>query len=202
MIKVNLLRSVDTTKTRVAEETVSRTIQFKSGEQPEIVQVSIRLLLILIWPLSIYMYSSNIVSTKTAELTAVKTEMATLDNDINTAKTTLKSLEGYLTDNENLNMLVGSIAGLSKRRKIAIENLDNLQKLTPPRVWFQEVRYNETGINILGAAVNNDDFSDFLKALNETAFFQRVETVKNEEVKKKYGRIRSFEVNCPLAGKS
>ncbi|OQW47190.1 MAG: hypothetical protein A4S09_15445 [Proteobacteria bacterium SG_bin7] len=201
MIKVNLLRSIDTNKVRVPEETVSRTIQFKSGERSEVVQVLIRLGLIIIWPLLIFLYSWNIVSTKTSELSVVNTEMATLDADIETAKSTFKSLEGYLTDNENLNLLVGSIAGLSKRRKLAIENLDNLQKLTPPRVWFNEIKYNENAINIQGMAVNNDDFSDFLKALNETAFFQRVETVKNEEIKKKYGKVRAFEVICPLAGK-
>lgn len=202
MIRVNLLRSIDTSKTRVLEETVSRTIQFKSGERSEVVQVAIRLALIIIWPLSIFLYSSNIVSTKNAEFTAITTEMNTLDVEIETAKTTFKSLEGYLTDNENLNLLVGSIAGLSKRRKVAIENLDNLQRLTPPRVWFNEVKYSENAIHIQGLAVNNDDFSDFLKALNETAFFERVDTVKNEEIKKKYGKVRMFEVNCPLAGKS
>lgn len=202
MIRVNLLRGIDTNKTRVAEETVSRTIQFKTGERSEIVQVIIRSALILVWPLSIFLYSANIVSTKTSELTGITTEMNALDVEIETAKTTFKSLEGYLTDNENLNLLVGSIAGLSKRRKMAIENLDNLQKLTPPRVWFNEIKYSENAINIQGLAVNNDDFSDFLKALNETAFFQRVDTVKNEEIKKKYGKVRAFEVICPLAGKS
>lgn len=202
MIKVNLLRSVDTTKTHVGEETVSRTIQFKTGERPEIVQVAIRLVLMVIWPLCVYLLSASIVSQKTDELNKVRGNIATLENEIVNAKTTFKSLEGYKTDNENLNLLVGSIAGLSKRRKVAVENLDNLQKLTPPRVWFHELRFSDTAINIQGMAVNNDDFSDFLKALSETAFFSRVDTVKNEEVKKKYGRIRNFEVNCPLAGKS
>lgn len=202
MIKVNLLKSVDTTKTRLSEETVSRTIQFRSGERPEIVQVVIRLLLIVVWPLAVYLLSASIVGQKTDELNGVRASIGTLEGDILTAKTTFKSLEGYKTDNENLNLLVGSIAGLSKRRKVAVENLDNLQKLTPPRVWFQELRFSDAAINIQGLAVNNDDFSDFLKALTETAFFARVDTVKNEEIKKKYGKIRSFEVNCPLAGKS
>ncbi len=201
MIKVNLLRSVDTTKTRVAEETVSRTIQFKSSDRPEIVKLGVRLGLMVLPPLAVYMVSANIVSQKTDELTKIQNDLNKVSAEVTVATNTFKTLEGYKTDNENLNLLVGSIAGLSKRRKLAIENLDNLQKLTPPRVWFQEIRFTDASINIVGLAVNNDDFSDFLKALSETAFFSRVDTVRNEEIKKKYGRIRSFEVNCPLSGK-
>ena len=95
-------------------------------------------------------------------------------------------------------MLIGSIASLSKRRTLVVRDLDHLQTLTPARVWFVELKVNLNTVNIKGTAATNDDVSDFIKVLRESAFFSDVDTVKVEEVKKKYGSVRSFEVNLKM----
>ncbi len=197
MIKVNLLRNLGETRV-VNENTVSQTIQIKDINSEEKIRAVWKVVLILVPLIALYLFESRNIRQKNDELTGITSQLTHLQSETTLLETKYGELKGYKDEGERLNKLIGAIAVLSKERLSAIRALDALQSLTPRRVWFISLNLTGEKINVQGVGASDDDVTEFIKELSDSVFFSNVETVSVEEVKKKYGAVRKFELNCML----
>lgn len=200
MIKVNLLRNLKAPEgnSQMGERTITQTIQFKSSESVDPVTLIWKLVILFVPVTFLYLWSSSIVSNRTSQLTKERKQIETADGEILELKKQYKDLRGYKQESDNLNLLINAIATLSKKRLSTIRALDSMQTLTPPQVWYTDLKVGNDLIVIQGVATTADSFTDFIKQLTDSVFFSKVETVKVEEEKRKYGPVKKFEVNCHL----
>jgi len=170
---------------------------FKTEEKVKIIW---KLLFLSLPTLLLIYYQNTNVNLKQNTLDQATKKLAQIESDSAQLLVKYGELKQYKEEGDKLNRIIGTIALLSKKRLMAIRSLDSLQAITPSRVWFTSLNLMGSKMNIQGVGVSNDDVTQFIKELDDSVFFNNVETVNVEQVKKKYGNVKKFELNCSVEG--
>lgn len=199
LIKVNLLKNLGN-QNYAGESTVSQSILIKDFQNEEKVKIIWKIFFLAFPAVILIYYQSTNIGSKEGELAQINSKFAQIESEISVLTTEYDGLKKYKEEGDNLNRLIGTIAFLSKKRLMAIRSLDSLQAITPNRVWFTSLNFSDAKMNIQGIGVSSEDVTQFIKEVDDSVFFDNVETVNVEQVKKKYGNVKKFELNFSVAG--
>ena len=129
-----------------------------------------------------------------------------------TAKKEIRRQMDQLTKEENeLTRQLNIISSLSKNRSNAFNTFDTLTSLIPAKVWVNRLDYMAGKISMEGASWEYFPINDFMKALNESLFFQDVNLkgIAAEATGKPIPgvpavlqKIKSFELNMSVKDKN
>ena len=199
MIRVNLLKNLGGANA-IGQTTVSQTILIKDFQTEEKLKIIWKVLFLALPTVLLLYYQNSNINSKQSLLGRTTKELAGVTAECTQLTGEYRDLKQYKEEGDKLNRLIGTIAFLSKKRLTAIRSIDSLQAITPNRVWFTSLNLVGSIMNIQGIGVSSEDVTQFIKELDDSVFFNNVETVNVEQVKKKYGNVKKFELNCSVEG--
>jgi type IV pilus assembly protein PilN len=85
---------------------------------------------------------------------------------------------------------------LEKGKRGPVRVLDDLSAAMPKRVWITSFREVGGSLSMTGAAMENSDISEFLRALQRTPFFTDVALKLSQAEQRDGVTIYNFEISC------
>lgn len=87
---------------------------------------------------------------------------------------------------------------LEKGKRGPVRVLDEMSNAIPKRVWIADIRENGGVMAIKGAAIDNADVSEFLRAMQKSAYFSDV-TLKFTQADVREGvQVYNFHIECKV----
>lgn len=106
---------------------------------------------------------------------------------------TFKQVRGDLEDK------LGVIDGLDKGRTGPVRLLDELSSYTPDRLWLTKLETRGAAITVEGESLDTGMVADFLRGLNESAYFRNVDLDKTARGKEIEGiKLVTFVITAEL----
>lgn len=93
---------------------------------------------------------------------------------------------------------LGVIDKLEKGKRGPVRVLDELSTAIPKRVWITSFRESGGTLSITGAAMDNSDISEFMRALQKTPYFSEVSLRFSNADQRDGVPVYSFEVSCKV----
>ena len=124
-----------------------------------------------------------------------------LQAQIATKKENLKRLEKIIGEvnqhtkrKKEYEEKLGVIRRLKKSKTGPVRALDDLATELPKRVWLSKMAEADGEVTFQGNALNNEDVSAFMKALEKSKYFNNIVLVKTSISSKGY----EFEITCTV----
>lgn len=143
----------------------------------------------------IYFLQSNAKS----DLAVAKANVAQLQADIERYKPQQALIAKFKTRKQHLQDKLDVIASLEKARNGPVRVLDEIATRVPNRLWLTEISTKGTEIRLKGKSLDTGVVADFLRSLNDSAYFKNVDLEKTEggEVVKGV-RLVNFELRADM----
>jgi type IV pilus assembly protein PilN len=87
---------------------------------------------------------------------------------------------------------------LEKGKRGPVRVLDELSGSIPKRVWVTSFRETAGSLSITGAAMDNSDISEFMRALQKTPYFTDVSLRFSNADQRDGVPVYNFEINCKV----
>ncbi|UXR64641.1 PilN domain-containing protein [Bdellovibrio bacteriovorus] len=157
-----------------------------------------RLVLLLVGPLALYIYESQNVPTKVAELNSKNQILAELQSYNAKAADSVAEIKKFKEDEALMEARISALEKISKDRQREIRVLDLLQTVIPEKAWLTRVQINPGRVNIQGLALSDFEVSQFLEALTKSVFLMDVNLVSSSESVQDGVSLKKFEISCLL----
>jgi type IV pilus assembly protein PilN len=143
----------------------------------------------------IYFLQSNAKS----DLTQAKANVAQLEADIERYKPQQALIAKFKTRKQHLQDKLDVIASLEKARNGPVRVLDEISTRVPGRLWLTEINTKGTEIRLKGKSLDTGVVADFLRSLNDSAYFKNVDLEKTDggEIVKGV-RLVNFELRADM----
>ena len=166
MVRINLLPA-KLTKKKIA------------GKQQLLLFAAV-LLLGIVGNLVVAQSRASVLSSGEAKVKRTKEEISRLDKVIG-------EVAQYKQAKKELEAKLAILDKLKQGRTGPVRMLDSLASITPKRLWLRKMDEKAGTITFDGSAATIDDVSNFMKALEESQYFGRVELKKTAaKVEKSY----------------
>lgn len=113
-------------------------------------------------------------------------ELSSQTSDLEERLAQLKKITKEVRDLEErkaeLDQLTATIAKLKLSQEGPVRVLDDLNRAVPTKAWIREVDENAGGMRIIGLAINDHEIVSFMKNLEASNFFERVDLVESKSV--------------------
>jgi type IV pilus assembly protein PilN len=87
---------------------------------------------------------------------------------------------------------------LEKAKRGPVRVLDELSNAMPKRVWLASFKEASGTLSMTGAAMDNADISEFMRALQKSPYFTKVELKFTQADTRNGVAIYNFEVSCAV----
>lgn len=134
-----------------------------------------------------------------------KRQIAALKESISSNKAMIVQLEKKIGKLNNLTKLrdqvkskLDVLAQLRKNKTGPASRMSELSELTPGQLWLDT--YRETGVNIKigGLAFNEELIAQFIRALEDSPEFEKVELVVSEQKEVADTKLKRFDLNARI----
>ncbi len=132
---------------------------------------------------------------------ALQQEIAKKDQEIKQLDKIIGEVNDLIKRRDELEEKQRIIENLRKGKTGPVRALDDLASEIPDRVWVTALEEAKGSAKIIGLALNHENVSAFLKALEKSAYFSRVTLVhsKAKPDSKKTGVVLyEFEITCTV----
>ncbi len=134
-----------------------------------------------------------------SDLTAAQASVRQLESDIEQFKPQELQVAEFKRTRSQLEDKLGVIEGLDKGRTGPVRLMDELTIYTPDRLWLTELETAGSRITIEGESLDTGTVADFLRGLNESAFFMNVDLDKTSRGKELEGiKLVTFVITAEL----
>ena len=158
---------------------------------------SVALLLLGLVLIGGIVYFSN--KTVTEDLRIARLAVNQLEGDIERYKPQEKKVKKFKKKKKELVDKLDVIASLENARSGPIRLLDELSSKTPDRLWLRMIQTKKGKIELEGSSLDTGVVADFLRALNESPYFEDVDLDKTTGGKVVKGvRIVHFVVRAKM----
>ena len=99
--------------------------------------------------------------------------------------------------NRLLNQLA-VIDKLEKGKRGPVRVLDELSNSIPKRVWINSFREQAGTLSLTGAAIDNADISEFMRAMQKQPYFSEIQLKFTQADLKDGATVYNFEINCKV----
>jgi Tfp pilus assembly protein PilN len=192
MIKVNLLRNMGLVQGAGAADS--------GGAGASAVSVDARqdaikkLLAIFIIPVALIAYEKTSVSD-------LETEMANLQNRLVEVQTERERfgdqgprVEKHSKEKKKIEEETEIVKDIARVRLREVKSFDALQSLIPQRTWIKKVAISGNTVSLEGYSATDSGVSDFIRALENSVFFSRVEPKSTSQEMLRTGPVKRFEL--------
>lgn len=134
-----------------------------------------------------YVYQSTRLSHLGADLAALRQEIKALNSR-------LKEVANLQTKIKEFKSKHKVIEDISRQKAGPVHVMESLSAAVPPGLWLTEFREGNGNLVINGLALDNQTVADFLRSLERSSYFNRVELVETTEADKKTGPYKKFSI--------
>jgi len=87
---------------------------------------------------------------------------------------------------------------LEKGKRGPVRVLDELSNAIPKRVWLVSFKEGAGNLSMTGAAIDNADISEFMRALQKSPYFSDVQLKFTQADVREGVSVYNFEVGCKV----
>ena len=160
-------------------------------------QVSIFLLLILLTLVALFYYTQLI----TKQIQAVTAQTQQVNSQIAKFQEKAARVQKIKADLKRLDEKLDVVYSLQAQRDKQLILFDMMTELiVPERMWLEQIKTTATSVSIKGIAFDNPTIADFMKNLERSSLFSKVD-LKTAQMKKFNNdlMLKSFELLCQKA---
>jgi type IV pilus assembly protein PilN len=137
-------------------------------------------------------YNSNVKSDREAQIADKRKELAQLDKIIG-------EVNEFTTKKKELEEKLQIIEALKKGKTGPVRALDDLATEIPNRVWLTKLDDKGGSVTLEGKAIDHEDVSAFMKALQKSKYFSNIVLGYSKEQKTQGGsRLYDFKITCTV----
>jgi Tfp pilus assembly protein PilN len=183
MIKVNLLRNMGLDQ--VGGDAVSADTQRKA---------LIKILVVGLFPGALMIYEKFNLSVLSAEVQEVEAKVQKVEQEKASFGDAAPIVEKYTKEKKKIDKDLDVIRGLAKNRLREVKALDALQSLLPSHSWISELKIVDNNVNLRGYSTAEEGVADLIRALDQSAFFSKVNPKSTIEEVLPSGPVKKFEL--------
>jgi type IV pilus assembly protein PilN len=155
-------------------------------------QLSVAGLTIVLVIVCIILLSANLKKREAAvdkQTDFVKAEITKLDKVVG-------EIEKLKQEKAKLEKKNAVIKNLDKGRLRAAYILDGLSQNTPEKIWIESLSKSGRSLKISGVALDNETIASFMRVLEESKYFGRVELGASEQINRGGMKLKKFNLHC------
>jgi type IV pilus assembly protein PilN len=138
-------------------------------------------------------YNSNLASERKEQIAERRKELQQLDKIIG-------EVNEFTNKKKELEEKLKIIDDLKKGKTGPVRALDDLATEIPNRVWLTKVEEKSSSVTLEGTAVDHEDVSAFMKALQKSKYFRNVVLNFSKQIDSKDGSapLYQFKIACSV----
>lgn len=156
----------------------------------------VNLVLLLFFPGLLYFYEIQ-------NLDQLKLKSAQAQAQVSEAQGKLSQVQSEVAQSatlqakaRELSAKIDIVTQLSRLRLREVKTLDFIQSVIPERVWLSDVEFDAGKFKLKGAALTDDDLTNFVRSLENNANFSNVLLLQAKEEVRKDSSVKTFEVSA------
>ncbi len=127
-----------------------------------------------------------------------RSRVAAMDKQIEQFKPQLAQVDEFRKQKAEVEKKLEVIRRLDKSRSGPVHVLDELAAHSPQRLWITELAAAKGSVTLEGMSLDNEGIAQFLTALNDSDYFDRVELEETELSEKSGLKLNSFKIHAAL----
>lgn len=183
MIKINLIQGKGSSRGGTEESTV---LSDESSIKKEALK---RILIILIFPMGLYVYESQNIPEKKQVIDRISQQINELKTYNSKLENSAKQIEQFKVEEAQFNTQVQALTKITKSRKIEVKIFSLIQNVIPEKVWLREISIDRAAqgsdkneIRIVGYSATNEDVRKFIEALEKSVYLKKIEPDQSTSV--------------------
>ncbi|HWI41637.1 MAG TPA: PilN domain-containing protein [Verrucomicrobiae bacterium] len=140
---------------------------------------------------TLYAVTLTAIAKKKTEISAAETEIAQLKKKIG-------EIDNLKKVQEEVKKKLDILAQLRKGKSGPVERMLALSDSVPERLWITSYTEAGTGLKVDAVAYNEDLIADFIRKLESTKNYGRVELVVSEQAAIAGTTVKKFSITCSL----
>ncbi len=133
------------------------------------------------------------------EISSSQERVAQMSQQIDAFKPQLAQVDIYRQKKGDMEKKLGVIANLDRSRSGPVHVLDELATHAPSRLWLDKLEAVASGITLSGMSLDNEVVATFMKALEDSPYFQDVELKATELTERDGLKLNKFEIHATLS---
>lgn len=158
----------------------------------------IRLLVIMLFPLGLYMYEQQNVPALVSQLSSRQAVLTELQNFNAKAETSVKEIKKFKEDEKKIQDRITVLEKIAKDRFREVKVLDLFQQIIPEKLWLTSLELKDGRILLSGMSTSDIDISTFMDSLSKSVFLQDVVLISSSEQIQEDVTLKKFEISCYL----
>jgi type IV pilus assembly protein PilN len=135
---------------------------------------------------------------QSSKVTDLETAKAKLEQILVTLRRDTKDIEEIEKHKQELRNRLITIARLRKSQSGPVQVLDHLNNSLPERSWLSEIVETDTGMRIIGKALDNTTTSELIRSLEESDFFGDVKLEVSKQSEDRGVKIYEFAIDTKV----
>ncbi len=189
MIRINLLRNLSADSAGGAAGSLLHTVPADIQRQ-----AALKLLVILIFPLLLFIYQKISISVLEGDEARIHNETNDILNKMKSFGQTSMKVEKYQTEKKRLEKQLELLRALTKNRLREVKTLATLQNLVPDKVWLKGLKVEAGLVSLQGFAESEESFSELVRALDSNVFFNKMTVKSTEQQASSSGTVKKFDI--------
>jgi len=132
------------------------------------------------------------------EISNAQSTVAQMKQQIDAFKPQLAQVEQYRAKKADIERKLGVIHDLDRSRSGPVHVLDELSSHAPERLWLTSMEAVSSGLTLQGMSLDNEVVATFMKALEDSPYFQDVELRSTELAERDGLKLNKFEIHAML----
>lgn len=135
-----------------------------------------------------------------SEIASAEASVRQLKSNIEQYKPQQKQVKKYKKKKERLQVKLDVIESLDQARSGPVRLLDELAMRTPERLWLTQLTTNGRAVTLDGESLDTGIVADFLRGLNESPYFVKVDLSQTARGKARQGvKVVKFTITAEMA---
>lgn len=135
---------------------------------------------------------------KLGQISGTKNDITAANAKISELKTKIGKLDELKKLKDEVKKKLDVLAELRRNKSGPAKRLATLSDSTPERLWLESYRETGDSVKIAGMAVNEELIAQFIRALESSADYERVDLVVSEQKDVTGTKLKRFELTLAL----
>jgi type IV pilus assembly protein PilN len=131
-----------------------------------------------------------------AKISATKSENARKEQEIERLKKVIGEVGRYKKLQQELQGKLDVLAKLKENKSGPVHLLDELSKALPEKLWLTAFKESAGSVSISGVGLNEEKVAEFLRNLDASPYFQKVELTVVEQTTQGNVKLHKFDLTC------
>ena len=192
MIRINLARK----KTAVSGGSTEEQFELYDTASSAKKQAFVKIFLMFLFVGILMFYENHNVTHYQGELLAQSSKIAELEADLESKKRETSGMVEIERNAQVLEQKLTIMKKLSRGRLREVKALDYIQGVLPEKVWFKDIKFEESSLILQGFAVSDEDLNELTRSLENSVQFSNVIILQAKEAKIQNSTYKQFEISC------